>query len=112
MNLSKFWAVQYSPTQDGFHVGQLEDYFAETQDAFYNGLERDWILLAIHPTHEGARDECTVWQARRDRNPITKEDRAARLLRQLVLHVGQDAQARAGIELLDQPLRPGRTDTE
>lgn len=112
MNLGNFWTVQYSPTQDAFHVGQLSDYFSETHNAFYNGLEHDWILLAIHPTREGASDECNVWKARRDTNPLNELDDSARLLRRLVLHFGQTVQARAGVELLDQPIRPDRTETE
>jgi|GEM_PF-3630275 len=112
MNLGSFWTVQYSPTQDAFHLDQLANYFAETHRAFYNGLERDWILLAIHPTREGAQDECNVWKARRDKNPIDEQDEAARLLRQLVLYFGQSIQAKAGVELLNEPIRPDRTETE
>jgi hypothetical protein len=111
VNLFDYWTIEYSPTQDAFHVGTFPNYLGETQKAFYEGREHDWILLGLHPTRVGANDECEVWKERRNKNPIDKEDEAARILRQIALYFGESVQAKAGVGLLGLPPRPDRTST-
>jgi hypothetical protein len=112
MKISDFWTVQYSPTQDAFSVDQLSSYFTDTHRIFYEGVVGDRILLSMHPTHEGARDECAIWQSRRNKSPISRDDRAARILRDLAFYFGESIQMKAGLELSDPLPRPDRTSTE
>lgn len=103
MQNSDAWVVEYSPSQDSFGVRMLADYLSRTHEAFLMGQEMDWIILAIHPDESVARDECNVWMDRRAKHPIDDAQKAGRLLRSIALHLGEEAQHHAGVELKRPP---------
>ena len=79
--LSDHWTVEYHFFSDSFSVKPLPDYLSATQRHFHQARFFDGVLLAIHPTHEGARDECNVWQDRRNQSPLTPTQRVEELRR-------------------------------
>lgn len=79
--LSKYWAVEYHFNGDAFHVSPLPDYLRHSQQAFINHKFFDSVILALHPTEQGARDECEAWMDRREKSPCTVEERLAELRR-------------------------------
>src|SRR5882724_6930099 len=79
--LSNCYVVEYHFSGDSFSVNSLQDYLTHAHDAFLNGRFFDSIVLAIHPSEQGARDECSVWQDRRDQSPVSAHKRLADLKR-------------------------------
>ena len=75
--LSEYWAVEYHFNSDSFSVRTLPDYLAHAQKAFHEHRLFDSVILAIHPAEQGARDECEIWQARRDERGLSIEERLA-----------------------------------
>jgi hypothetical protein len=51
----------------------------QSQWAFLAGKWFDNTILALHPSHQGATDECSVWQGRRNRAGVTVEARIKEL---------------------------------
>ena len=79
--LSKFWVVEYHYNSDSFSVRTLPDYLTHAQTAFHERRLFDSVLLAIHPTEQGAREECNIWQKRRDERGLNVEERLAEFRR-------------------------------
>jgi len=75
--LSEFWAVEYHFNSDSFSVRPLPDYLTVAQRAFDERRLFDSVILAVHPTRQGADDECDIWQKRRDERPLSPEERLA-----------------------------------
>jgi hypothetical protein len=79
--LSDYWVIEYQFTSTAFSVSPLRDYLTLTQRAFTEGRFCDNVILAVHPTREGASDECHVWQERRNQSPVSVEERLKQLRR-------------------------------
>lgn len=80
--LSEYWAVEYHFNSDSFSVRELPDYLRHAQTTFEKRELFDSVIFAIHPTEQGARDECDVWQARRNaRGAMSVQERLAELRR-------------------------------
>ena len=77
--LSNHWAVEYHFNSDAFSVRPLPDYLTHAQKAARDGTLFDSVILALHPTRQDARVECTAWQAKRDARPLTVQERLADL---------------------------------
>jgi hypothetical protein len=45
------------------------------QKAARDGTLFDSVILALHPNNQGAREDCTAWQAKRNARPLTVEER-------------------------------------
>ena len=86
-HVSDYWVVEYSFSQDRFAVVQLSEHVRRSQASFFDGRFHDWVALAVHPAEEACRDECDVWQARRDKAPLYPETVPAELLRILVFRL-------------------------
>ena len=74
---SEYWAVEYHFNSDSFSVRPLPDYLTVAQRAFDERRLFDSVILAVHPTRQGADDECDIWQKRRDERPLSPEERLA-----------------------------------
>lgn len=81
--LSDYWTIEYHFFGNCFSVSVLGDYLTHSQKAFQEHRFWDSVILAIHPTEQGARDECSVWQDRRNKNPMN----ALRQLEQILPYV-------------------------
>jgi len=77
--LSEFWVVEYHFISNCFSVRPLPDYLTHAQTAARDGTLFDSVILAIHPTKPGAREDCTAWQAKRNARPLTVQERLADL---------------------------------
>ena len=73
--LSEFWAVEYHFNSDSFSVRTLPDYLTLAQTAARDGNLFDSVILALHPTEQGAREECAAWQTIRATQPLTAQER-------------------------------------
>lgn len=78
---SHCYVVEYHFTCDAFSVNSLQDYLTHAHKAFLKGKFFDSIVLALHPTEQGAKDECSVWQERRNESPVSADMRLADLRR-------------------------------
>ncbi len=63
---SEYWAVEYHFNSDSFSVRPLPDYLTHAQKAARDGTLFDSVILALHPTEQGARVECAAWQTIRE----------------------------------------------
>jgi len=79
--LSEYWAVEYHFLGDNFSVRPLPDYLTYTQRSFHERRLFDSVILALHPTRQGANEECEIWQKRRDERPLSPQERLAELQR-------------------------------
>lgn len=80
--LSEFWVVEYHFNSDTFSVRELPDYLTQAQRSFHERRMFISVILAVHPSEQGAREECSVWQARRDaRGELPVEVRLAEFQR-------------------------------
>ena len=77
--LSDLWAVCWSPLQDVFDVDRLSYIVDRAQRVFHERRFCDWQILALHSDETAARDECAVWQDRRNANPLPASDRLVAL---------------------------------
>ena len=77
--LSDYWVIEYSFLADACGVVPLRDYLSATQGEFHRGEPYQSVVLAVHPTHEGASEECEVWQARCNARGLTPRQRLERL---------------------------------
>ena len=73
--LSDLWTVEYHYNSNMFSVRSLPDYLTQSQRAFKRGKLFDSTILALHPSQQGAKDECLLWQDRRDRAGLTVKAR-------------------------------------
>jgi len=78
---AEFWVVEYHFNSDSFSVRTLPDHLSYTQRAFHERRLFDSAILALHPTEQGARDECEIWQNRRNERPPSAGERLADLQR-------------------------------
>ena len=72
---SEYWAVEYHFNSDSFSVRPLPDYLTHAQKAARDGTLFDSVILALHPTEQGARVECAAWQTIRNARPLTVQER-------------------------------------
>src|SRR2546426_10686606 len=77
--LSEFWAVEYHFNSDSFSVRPLPDYLTHAQTAARAGTLFDSVILDLHPSEQGAREECTAWQTIRATRPLMAQERLADL---------------------------------
>ena len=79
--LSNYWTVEYHFNSNSFSVCPFPDYLSKAQAAFHQGRWFDSVILALHPTREGASEECAMWQERRNLSPLNVEARIDELRR-------------------------------
>lgn len=87
--ISSHWVIEYSFSQDSFGVRSVPEYMTRVQRAFLDGRFFDWGILAIHPSEEACREECSMWQERRDKSPLHPEAVTGELLRIVLMQQGQ-----------------------
>lgn len=78
-DFSDHWVVEYDFLSDSFSTRALPDYLSSSQRSFHSGSFFGAAILAIHPTQVGARDECAVWQERRNLSPLSIAQRLAEM---------------------------------
>jgi hypothetical protein len=79
--LSDYWTVEYHFNSDSFSVSRFPDYLSHSQKACREGYFFDSVILALHPSHQGASDECAIWQERRNNSPVSVRTRLKELRR-------------------------------
>jgi hypothetical protein len=79
--LSDYWVVEYHFISDSFSVRPLPDHLAVAERSIKERRLFDCLILAVHPTKQGAQEVCEGWQERRNEKPIAIEKRIAELNR-------------------------------
>lgn len=86
---SGYWALEYSYSQESFHIRALEDSILTNLQMFFEGQACDYAIITIATSHKEASDICNMLDIRKDRSkPFTKEqirDIMADLINQGVL---------------------------
>ena len=62
-------------------LDHFPDYLTYSQRAFRDGKWFDSVILGLHPSQMGAKEECDGWQERRNSQENSVEDRIAELTR-------------------------------
>lgn len=79
MNANDYWVIEYCFWEDGFSIWQLSEYLEAAQSSFHEKKFFGRVVLAIHPNEQAARDECKVWQERRNSQPMTTAEQLAEM---------------------------------
>jgi hypothetical protein len=81
--ISDYWIAAWNFASDALDVQPLRDYLAMTTECFHEGECCQFVVLSIHPTEAGAREEGEAWQSVRDKWPLPPLQRLERLRPQI-----------------------------
>lgn len=65
MNQQNSWAIEYSQSQETFHIGKTAEMLHRNIIAVNNGNPMDYICIGIFPSQERARDAMLEFRRKR-----------------------------------------------
>lgn len=65
MNSTSTWAVEYSHTQESFHIGRTAEMLRRNIATLHSGEDSDYICVGIFPTREQALGAVLDYRRRR-----------------------------------------------
>lgn len=65
MNQQSSWAIEYSQSQEAFHIGKTAEMLHRNIVAVNNGHEMEYICIGIFPTQELAREAMLEFRRKR-----------------------------------------------